>query len=233
MDIGGILVSVVILVLLGLGIYYYVTKHGSSDAPENPNMTTPIPTIHDGRKSMTYSDTLPKSFNQPDGIAMSYAGWIRVDDFTYRYGVPKVIFSKGDSGAKHPCPALLIDGKTNGFMVKVDTFGQPEIISVQNIPAKKWIHFAITVDQDSVNVYINGTLASYNTLTNLPKQNTMPLYISPDGGFDGKIGKLEYYNYTLSSSAVSALLSTAPQQDPSESGIGPLPPYLDSTWWTH
>lgn len=233
MDIGGILVSVVVLIILGVSLYYAIAKTDISDDPMAPKVSTPIPTIHDGRKAMTYTDSLPKSFNQPDGIAMSYAGWIRVDDFTYRYGVPKVIFSKGDSKAEHPCPALLLDGRTNGFMIKVDTYGQPEIVSVQNIPAKKWIHFAIVVDQDSVNVYINGTLASYNTLTQLPKQNTMPLYISPDGGFDGKIGKLEYYNYALSSSAVSALLSTAPQQDPSESGIGPLPPYLDSAWWTH
>jgi hypothetical protein len=233
MDLSSILVSVVTLTIIGLAIYYYIKTYDSGSEAENPVKSAPVGSIQDGRKSSTYSNTLPKSYNQPNGLSFSYAGWIRIDDFTYRYGAQKVIFSKGDEKAVSPCPALLVDANTNALLVKIDTFGQPEIVSVQNIPAKKWIHFAISVDQDSVNVYIDGTLASYNSLSQLPKQNQGSLYISPDGGFDGKIGLLEYYNYSLQPSDVSALAAISPVEGSSaDKGIGVLPPYFDSSWFS-
>jgi hypothetical protein len=232
MELSGILTSLMTLAIMGVAIYYIIKYYDVSDTSTNPLKTIPISTIYDGRKEMTYSDSLPKSFNQSDGIGLSYAGWIRVDDFTYRYGTQKVIFSKGQQDGTHACPAMMLDANTNSILVKVDTYGQPEIVSVQNIPAKKWVHFAIVIDQDSVDVYINGTLSSHHTLVNLPKQNTSSLYISPQGGFDGKIGLLEYFNYALKPSDIPALASVSPSPDPSDSGIGPTPPYFDSSWWT-
>jgi hypothetical protein len=228
----GIAMSLVTIAIIAVAVYFIIKHYDVSDTSSNPVKTTPITTIQDGRKELTYTNSLPKSFNQPDGLAFSYAGWIRVDDYTYNYGIQKVVFSKGQNDGTHACPALLIDGNTNALLVKVDTYGQEEIISVQNVPAKKWVHFAIVIDQDSVDVYINGTLASYRSLTQLPRQNSSSLYVSPKGGFDGKIGLLEYYNYALKPADVSGLLSTAPEPDPTEKGIGPTPPYLDATWWT-
>ena len=66
---------------------------------------------------------LPKSINRPEGIEFSYTGWLRIDDFAYRYGVPKVIFVKGSADLSTACPALVIDGNTNSLLVKIDTFG--------------------------------------------------------------------------------------------------------------
>jgi len=226
-----IVTSLVTLAIVGAVIYLIIKHYDVSDTSTNPLKTSPITTIQDGRKESTYSNSLPKSFNQEGGLSFSYAGWLRVDDFTYRYGVQKVIFSKGQDDGTHACPALLIDANTNALLVKVDTYGQEEIISVQNIPAKKWVHFAIVIDQDSVDIYINGTLASYRSLTQLPRQNDSSLYISPKGGFDGKIGLLEYYNYALKPTDVSGLVKTAPEPDPSDKGIGPTPPYFDASWW--
>lgn len=228
----GIAMSLVTIALIAAVGYYIFKYYDVSDTSTNPLKTSPITTIQDGRKETTFSNSLPKSFNQADGLAFSYAGWLRVDDFTYRYGVQKVIFSKGQEDGTHACPALVLDANTNALLVKVDTYGQEEIISVQNIPAKKWVHFAIVIDQDSVDIYINGTLSSYRSLTQLPRQNDSSLYISPKGGFDGKIGLLEYYNYALKPTDVSGLVATAPEPSAADKGIGPTPPYLDSTWWT-
>lgn len=228
----GIATSLVTIAILAVVVYYIVRHYDVSDTSSNPLKSTAISAIQDGRKESSYSNSLPKSFNQADGIAFSYAGWLRVDDFTYRYGVQKVVFSKGQQDGTHACPALVVDANTNALLVKVDTYGQEEIISVQNIPAKKWVHFAIVIDQDSVDVYINGTLASYRSLTQLPRQNDSSLYITPSGGFDGKIGLLEYYNYALKASDISSLIATAPEPAAADKGIGPTPPYLDASWWT-
>jgi hypothetical protein len=215
----------VFVVLIVAAITYTYIKNYMSDSSEQGIVST----IQDGKIETTYSTPIPPSKDQPDGIAFTYAGWIKIDDFTYRYGEKKIIFSKGTDDAHQACPALAIDANTNSLLVMVDTYGVLEIVPISNIPAKKWIHFAIGIDQTAVNVYINGTLHTHHTMAQLPKQNSGPVHMSSGGGFSGKLGKLEYYPYLLSPSDVSALSVTPPQQDSGD--VGALPPYFGSTWW--
>jgi hypothetical protein len=49
----------------------------------------------DGKKSFTSNLDLPRSKNEKQGLTFSYTCWIRVDDFAYRYGTQKIIFTKG------------------------------------------------------------------------------------------------------------------------------------------
>ena len=226
----GIFVSFVV-VLIVLGCTYLILKYfgGSSTTPSGISSLSSV--VVDGKKEITVQGPTPRSFNQPEGIAFSYAGWVRVDDFTYRYGTQKIVFTKGTEDGKTACPAVLIDANTNTMLVKIDTFGGQELIPISNIPAKKWVHFVVAIDQDSVDVYINGTLHTHHTLTQMPKQNSGSVYIAPGGGFDGKIGSLDYYNYLLKPNDVSPLLLTAPQPDPADKPDA-LPPYFDISWWT-
>jgi hypothetical protein len=188
-------------------------------------------TIADGKKSINSRAAIPMSLNQPAGIAFSYTCWVLIDDFAYKYGSQKVIFTKGSEDLSSACPALLLDGTTNTMLLKMDTFGGQEVVPISNIPAKKWLHVAIAVDQDSVDVYINGVLHTHHTLGQLPKQNNGTVHVGIDGGFDGKIAGLQYYSYLLTPDQVSSAMGTAPQSDPS-TGPAPLPPYFDTTWWT-
>jgi hypothetical protein len=227
-----LVVSLLVIAVVAVVGYFLIRKYDTPVQSDQPLQTNAVSTIQDGRKGSTFAGTLPRSFNQSGGIGFSYAGWIRIDDFTYRQGIQKVIFVKGQPDASTACPALVLDGNSNSLLVKIDTYGQQDTLSIQNIPAKKWIHIVLTVDQDSANVYINGTLARSHTMSQLPKQNDSTLAIAPNGGFDGKIGLLTYYNYTLGPTDVQALVATPPTPDASDAGIGPVPPYLDGSWWT-
>ena len=217
----------ILVALFVAGVVYGAVKYFTSTST-TPSSSAIISTSQDGKKDMTYSGDIPVSKNQPDGLSFAYAGWIYVDDYTYRYGEKKVAFVKGTPDLSIACPALVLDAQTNTFLVYVDTFGTQEIVPISNLTAQKWIHFAIVVDQTAVNVYINGTLHTHHTMNQLPKQNSARLLISPNGGFSGKIGYLEYYPTLLSPSDVSALAQVAPVVD---KGIGILPPYQDTKWW--
>jgi hypothetical protein len=226
MDTITILVSICVAGLLIYLAYLYFSSN--SNATESTIIQS---TAEDGRKSFRSKQSLPRSLDQKQGMTFSYTCWIRIDDFAYRYGQPKVIFNKGSDDMKTMCPALLVDSNTTSLLVKLDTFGATESIPIANIPAKKWIHVAIAIDQDAVDIYINGNLYQHTSLTQMPKQNNSTVTVSPGGGFEGKIADLQYYDYFLNPDAIKASMANAPTPDPKEVA-DVLPPYFDMSWWT-
>ena len=224
MDLTTILIGLVVAVAV---VYFAYTYFKTGTAGGGP--TDLITSSVDGRKEFKSNAHLPESANQSQGLTFSYTAWIRVDDYAYRYGQPKVIFTKGPEDLSSMCPGVMLDGNTNSMLVKIDTFGTQEVIPVSNLPAKKWFHFGLVVDQDSVDVYINGTLYTHQSLAQLPRQNPSTVVVGPGGGFDGKLANLKYYNYSLGPSDISALIGTPPTPSPDDKPV--TPPYQDITWW--
>jgi len=220
------LISIVVAIAIVVAAYFYFSSTASVS-----NYTTIQSSTEDGRKSFRSNKALPRSLDQSEGLTFSYTCWIKIDDFSYRYGEPKVVFTKGSEDLKTMCPALLVDANTNTLLVKVDTFGGTDTIPISNIPAKKWIHVALAVDQDSVDVYINGNLYIHHSLSQVPKQNNSTVSTGVAGGFDGKLANLQYYSYFMTADGVSKSMASTPQPDPNDIG-GPLPPYFDMSWWT-
>ena len=215
-----------LVALTVIGVAWYFLKREMS---QGINVITP-PT--DGTKETVSNVALPRSLNQEKGLELAVACWVKVDSFAYRYGQPKVVFTKGPSDLSTFCPALFIDANSNSFLVKLDTFGGTEIVPVSNIPAKKWIHVAISVGQHAMDIYINGKLYLHHTLINLPKQNNAGLSSGISGGFEGQISGLQYFPYLLSPDQVSTLVSQAPAASP-KTETDPVPPYFDSSFWTN
>ena len=173
---------------------------------------------------------LPESLNQDKGLTFAYTCWLRFDDFAYRYGEQKVIFTKGPEDLSSMCPGVFLDGNTNSMLIKIDTFGARETIVIDNLPAQKWLHLGIVVDQDSVDVYVNGTLRTHHTLAQLPRQNSSTVTVGVKGGFDGRIADLYYYNYYMGPADIQANMGTPPSPNTTDSSAA-LPPYFDLSWW--
>jgi len=212
-----IIIPVVVVVLISALCYYFLRNQ-----PGVAQIKT-----EDGKKQTETTKGLDRS---KDGLHFSYTGWIRIDDFGYRYGEQKVIFVKGTADTSMACPALIIDANTNSLLLKVDTFGEQETISVVSVPAKKWLHFVISVDQESVDMYINGILYAHHTLVHLPRQNSAQLLTSPSGGFAGKIVSLQYQQKSMTSGDALKLASTQPPTG-KETGTQVYPPYFDYSWF--
>jgi Concanavalin A-like lectin/glucanases superfamily len=215
-----IVAILVAVVLLGLVIWRISTPVAVSD----PGTVVVSPGSISGETQQTSNAVLPRSFNQPQGETFTYAGWILVNDYTFNYGQKRTIFSKGD------CPGVYLDSTSNSLLVVVNTYGASESILVSNLPAKKWIHLGVVVDQDAVNIYINGVIRQHHTLAQLPKQNTDPVVIGGTAGWDGVLSNLTYYSRSLSASDIDGLSKNVPKDDMHTSPAGPQ--YFDMSWYT-
>lgn len=176
-----------------------------------------------GEQSLRISPALPQSFNQPEGLTYSYSGWILVNDFGEGYGTRRTIFKTGDD-----TPALYIDSTSNSFIVAVRTFGSTETILIPNVPALKWLHFGLVVDQQAVDVYINGILRQHHTLGQLPQQTSTPS-IQMGPGWDGVLAKLVYYARALRPSEIKRLAEEAVPDDLQKKPAEPQ--YFDLSWY--
>ena len=211
---------VVLGLLVVVGVVVYLVLIPKAEAISDS--VTLIPDLQRGHVETTRSTlTLLPSFNQPQGRVYSYSGWLLIEDFTQGYGTKRKIFSKGDA------PGLYIDSTSNALVVAVKTYGSTETVLIPNIPAMKWIHFAIVVDQQSVDIYINGTLRQHHTLTQLPDLTEDALLTGPN--WAGYIGQLVYTRRALTYGEIHAMASAPPPQRP-EDKIG-TSGYFDITWY--
>jgi hypothetical protein len=176
-----------------------------------------------GEQSLLVSPALPQSFNQPEGLTYSYSGWILVNDFGEGYGTRRTIFKTGDD-----TPALYIDSTSNSFIVAVRTFGSTETILIPNVPALKWLHLGLVVDQQAVDVYINGILRQHHTLGQLPQQTSTPS-IQMGPGWDGVLAKLVYYSRALRPSEIKRLAEEPVPDDLQKKPAEPQ--YFDLSWY--
>lgn len=207
-----------VLAIVALAVYLFmfaVPPTGSTD--KYTVFENSIP----GESQQSFPMLLPRSYNQPEGLTYSYTAWLLVKDFTKGYGQRRRIFSKGDS------PGVYIDSTSNSFVVAIDTYGAVETILIPNIPAMKWIHFAMVVDQHSVDIYINGILRKHHTLGQLPQLNDTALAIGST--WDGVIARLTYYSRSLNHVEIKAMLK---ENLPSDLQRQAAPPnYFDISWY--
>jgi len=81
---------------------------------------------------------------------------------------------------------------------------------INNIPIRKWVHVAIRLQNTFLDIYINGTVDKRITLPNVPKQNYDNVNICNNGGFNGQLSNLRYYNYALNVFEINSIVSWGP-----------------------
>jgi hypothetical protein len=174
-----------------------------------------------GDREESFPTQLPRSNNQAEGMTYSFTSWILIKDFTQGYGSKRRIFSKNDS------PGLYLDSTSNSLLVAVDTYGSTETILIPNIPALKWIHFALVVDQHSVDVYINGLLSKHHTLGQLPQLNDA--VVSIGSNWNGVLARLTYYARSLNYTEIKKMVNEPLPNDLDRKAAGPN--YFDISWY--
>lgn len=162
--------------------------------------------------------TIYRSINAADGLEFSWSTWIFIDSLQTNSGIYKHIFSKGNSeftenGLIFPnnAPGLYIAPNTNALVVIMNTFNViNEEILIPDIPINKWINIIIRCENTTLDVYINGTITRSLNLVGVPKQNYGDVYVAMNGGFDGYISNLWYYNYALGTAAIQNIVNKGP-----------------------
>jgi hypothetical protein len=202
-----ILPLVALLGLIALFVYFYFYSKPKDDTKYI------LAGTQAGNVKSSQQLGLPLSMNEPEGLTFSYSLWFLVRDFNVGYGTRRTILNKGN------CPGIYIDATPtpqNSLTVAIKTHTGVETVLIPNIPALKWMHLAVVVNQQSVDVYINGTLRQHHTLGQLPDQvEDAPVEIG--GEWDGVVGQVAYYPRSLSYNEIYTLASAEP------------PPYQDRT----
>lgn len=206
----------VIVLVVGVVLYFTLSK-----TADPPHAVTLVSGSQRGTQSVTVPYELPLSFNEAEGIVFAYTGWLLVKDYSVGYGERRRIFSKGDT------PGLYLDSTSNSLIVAIKTYGTTETILIPDVPAQKWIHFAIAVNQQSVDIYINGMLRQHHTLGQLPDQSSEPIKMG--GGWDGVLARLVYHNKAVSEGEIKKMAQETPPDDLTPKASRPN--YFDITWY--
>jgi hypothetical protein len=216
-----LLVLFVFIILLRLGISllgYFLSPTGSPkliDGMVDAKQLIVIPQDPEQEGSVTIN----RSVNANEGIEFTWSVWIYIDDLTYNSGRYRCVFYKGNDYSKNPnnqeaqglnfpnnAPGLYIAPNSNSLVVMMNTFNViNEEITVNDIPLNKWVNVIIRCQNNTLDVYINGTIIKSHHLHGVPKQNYGDVYVAPNGGFSGYISNLWYYNYALGTAEISRI----------------------------
>ena len=199
-----------------------------------------------------------RSTNEFQGMQFTWSIWIFIEDTNYTNSTNKLkhIFHKGSinknvDGIYQPnnAPGLYLDtrnagnsrGMKNNLVVLMSTFDNEvqkykqtkDKIIIPNIPSNKWINIIIRLsDQNILDVYINGTMKKRNKLKSVPKQNYGNVHICYDGGFDGYLSELRYFNSAIGTNMIQNIVDKGPNLALlTDSDIYKAKPYYLSNQW--
>ena len=180
------------------------------------------------------SKTIHRSENEYGGLEFSYAMWMYIEDWSYKFGQWKHVLHKGnESSWPLRCPGIWLHPKENALRVYVNTFRNiGEYADVKNLPLNKWFHVAVAARQRNLDIYINGNLAKRHTLEGIPKQNSSDIYINSFRGFGGYLSNIRYHDYYLSFSELDSHLQRGPSNMPCIDSQE-VPPYFTPNWWSN
>ena len=212
-----VVLGFIILLRLGISTISYFLKPSSSPHLIDGMVDATQMIVFQQDPSNNGAVTVYRSTNATDGIEFTWSTWIFINNLNDS-GTYKHIFSKGNSniqenGLIHPnnAPGLYIAPNTNTLVVMMNTFNViNEEILIPDIPINKWVNVIIRCQNTTLDVYINGTIARSITLTGVPKQNYGDVYVAMNGGFNGYISNLWYYDYALGTSSIQRLSEKGP-----------------------
>jgi hypothetical protein len=215
-----------------------------------------------------YSVPILRSNNKPTGIEWTWSVWLFInavgepnteenstggtvteDNSRYHHIFHKGTdsYSAGGISSLHNGPGVYLSSNQDPTIrVLLDTVvaDAPATIDINNIPLKKWFHFLIRLQNNSLDVYINGVIAAHTILDNVPKQNYYDVFVCAGlySGFNGSLSNLRYYASALNIFSINSIVASGPNLTPSTSkAVGSsnaaLPPkykstYLSNLWYT-
>jgi hypothetical protein len=233
----------VLLLKLGISVLNYLLTPSSSPKLINGMIDASQMIVIPQDPNTNGSMPIYRSVNARDGIEFTWSVWIFISEL-YNSGVPGMyrhIFHKGNSnlnteGVNFPnnAPGLYIAPDTNSLVIMMNTFDNiNEELIVPDIPISKWVNVIIRCQSKTIDVYINGTIIRSLELNGVPKQNYGDVFVAMNGGFNGNISNLWYYDYALSSSAIQSITSSGPNTTSvGSNGINDLnADYLALKWY--
>ncbi len=192
--------------------------------------------------------TIIRSKNDAGGIGITWSVWLylkqnsKIDDggkwrHVFNKGSREPITTPGDTkGIMSPNngPGLYLKDDYSAIRVVMSTFDNPNTwIDVENIPINKWFNVIIRVENTVLDVFMNGDLAQRKPLNSVPFQNYADVNVALNGGFNGVISALRYYNVALGTRAIANIVSEGPKLNVlgASGGAPGIMDYLSMRWY--
>jgi hypothetical protein len=140
------------------------------------------------------------SLAQNNASNYAYSVWLYIDDWSYRYGEPKIVLGRLD-GDLNPSPSIVLGAIENNLKIETTVYPSSQssessthTCNVDNIPVQKWVNVIASLYGRSMDVYIDGKLVRTCVLPGVAKvANNAPLYVTPLGGFSGYTSNIKYF----------------------------------------
>jgi len=137
---------------------------------------------------------------QSNASNFAYSVWFYVDDWSYRYGEPKIVLGRLDADLK-PSPSIVLGAIENNVKIETTVYASAESKSasthtcnVANVPIQRWVNLIVSLYGRTLDVYIDGKLVRTCVLPGVAKiANNAPVYVTPLGGFSGYTSNIHYY----------------------------------------
>jgi hypothetical protein len=142
--------------------------------------------------------------------AYGYQFWMYVNDWNYKFGQDKHVFSRGGN------PLVMLHPTDNVLKISVSVYPNEKtskndpapanntsstddvyLCEVPNVPIQQWVAVAMTVDTKTLDVYFNGQLVKSCLLTGVPKPVSGDVVINDQGGYAGWICSFNSYGHVL------------------------------------
>lgn len=140
--------------------------------------------------------------------------WIFINEWNYNYGLEKNIVARyfddvhDKEKSVKPVPSITLDAHTNNLLVNIaynDPHGSKaskvKTCKVSGVPLQKWVHVIVTINNRTLDVYIDGKLTRTCIIPGVPQPGlNSDLYISGtkyNPGFSGKISDVKMINYAI------------------------------------
>ena len=238
-----ILVVLAFIFLLRLGTMLLTYLFSPTDSPKIINgmkANTKEQLKISQNPGLSGSIPIRRSSNERDGIEFTWSVWIYIAGLQYKTGTRRHIFSKGsdrvdpDNNMMTPnnAPGLYIHPTKNALVVVMNTFNSiNEEVIINDIPLNKWINVMIRMEGNIMDVYVNGTIAVRHKLSGVPKQNYGDVLVTANGGFDGNLSDLWYFDYALNTSEIMEIVADGPNLTVTPAQTIALPHYFSLRWY--
>lgn len=240
-----VLIGFMILLNLGIRIIGFFMKPNTSPKLINGTMNGANEVVISQDPKNSQAIPVLRSNNQNKGIEFTWSLWMYINDVakTPRYSN---VFNKGNASynengiaSVNNGPGLYIDNENNDLVIvmnTVDVNDYEEIIVIKDVPLRKWFHCIIRIENTALDVYINGAIVSRAVLQDVPKQNYENVNVCKNGGFNGNLSDLQYFDKAISIFQINNIVAwgrnTSSANENASGDATGFPYYLSNLWYS-
>ena len=154
----------------------------------------------------------------------TYSIWLYINNWNYRVGEKKNIFARGT--ASDPAPIVSLGANLNNVEVSLGTWpgqgaagtsGSVSSCTLDNVPLQAWANVIMTLNNRSLDLYLDGKLVRTCVLPGVPIQSSgEPLVVCGNGpnggagGFEGYISNFQYFSRAVNPREAYAIYREGP-----------------------